>query len=560
MACCDSSKGSLVEDSYVMGAGCGELGPDMSSASSNLQADAPLQGYDVEFDPPLESKYECPICLMALRNAIQTRCGHRFCKSCIEKSIRDTGQRCPVDNEMLSEDQLFPDNFAKREILSLTVRCPNSGCVDKMELRHLEDHLALCKFATAICSQCQQSVRKSYLEEHETSECQRRPMSCPDCVASFVFEENELHKQQCPFATVTCQYCELDLIRDQMKSHCDTDCPKAPIACNFSIFGCKERMQRHNLAQHMQEFTQMHMLYMVEFLRRLSQNGNSPKPAWTKGSSASLDDPGAAAAASASASASPCGGGGSLRGAVSCSSITSAQAQSSEEMQRIREMDGRLVRQDHQLRELIILKETQAGQLAELRHRVSVLEDTVKDLESQQCNGIFVWRLKGFSLLQRNQEAGMPVVEHSPGFYTGRPGYKLCLRMHLQTPVAPRCSNFISLFVHTMQGNFDDQLTWPFQGTIRLSILDQSPEGQHHLEVMETKPDLQAFQKPTIPRNPKGFGYVTFMHLHQLGQRAYVKNDTLLIRCEVTARFDSLPQRDGPPVQPRGPEASVSKD
>lgn len=50
----------------------------------------------------------------------------------------DTGQRCPVDNEMLSEDQLFPDNFAKREILSLTVRCPNSDCADKMELRHLE--------------------------------------------------------------------------------------------------------------------------------------------------------------------------------------------------------------------------------------------------------------------------------------------------------------------------------------------------------------------------------------------------------------------------------------
>lgn len=50
----------------------------------------------------------------------------------------DTGQRCPVDNERLLEDQLFPDNFAKREILSLTVRCPNSGCAEKMELRGLE--------------------------------------------------------------------------------------------------------------------------------------------------------------------------------------------------------------------------------------------------------------------------------------------------------------------------------------------------------------------------------------------------------------------------------------
>lgn len=109
MACFESNKGSLEEDSYE-GAVGGELsgcalamlekeresllspsespGTFICSTSSSLQAAAPLQGYDVEFDPPLESKYECPICLMALRNAVQTPCGHRFCKNCIEKSIR----------------------------------------------------------------------------------------------------------------------------------------------------------------------------------------------------------------------------------------------------------------------------------------------------------------------------------------------------------------------------------------------------------------------------------------------------------------------------------------
>ncbi|CAG5958714.1 unnamed protein product, partial [Menidia menidia] len=436
MASFENSKGSLEEDS--MEAVGGELtnvgkrtspmlekgllspsegsAPSISNSTGSLQAAAPLQGYDVEFDPPLESKYECPICLMALRNAIQTRCGHRFCKSCIEKSIRDTGQRCPVDNEMLSEDQLFPDNFAKREILSLTVRCPNSGCADKMELRRLEIHLANCQFATVPCPQCQQPVRKSGVETHTALECPRRPTSCPDCVTFFAYEERELHEQQCPFANVKCQYCEMDLIRDQLESHCDTDCPKAPIACNFSIFGCKEMMQRHNLAQHMQEFTQMHMRFMAD----------------------------------------SCGGPRAAGGGCSPSG-------SSQEMQRIREMDGRLVKQDHQLRELIILKETQAGQLLELRRRVSQLEDSVRELEAQQCGGVFVWRLRGFSALLRNQEAGQAVVEHSPGFYTGRPGYKLCLRLHLQTPTVPRCSNYISLFVHTMQGAFDAQLSWPFQ-------------------------------------------------------------------------------------------------
>lgn len=53
-------------------------------------------------------------------------------------SFRDAGHKCPVDNEILLENQLFPDNFAKREILSLMVKCPNEGCLHKMELRHLE--------------------------------------------------------------------------------------------------------------------------------------------------------------------------------------------------------------------------------------------------------------------------------------------------------------------------------------------------------------------------------------------------------------------------------------
>lgn len=44
---------------------------------------------------------------------------------------------------MLSKEQLFPDNFAKREILSLTVRCSNPDCTSKMELRHLEVRIQL---------------------------------------------------------------------------------------------------------------------------------------------------------------------------------------------------------------------------------------------------------------------------------------------------------------------------------------------------------------------------------------------------------------------------------
>lgn len=120
--------------------------------------------------------------------------------------------------------------------------------------------------------------------------------------------------------------------------------------------GLLVQMQRHNLAQHMQEFTQMHMRYMAEFLRGLSLNGTTPKPLRILGPSLSSEDQGAAASVSA------CAG---PRGA----SNSCAPGPPSEEMQqRLREMDGRLVKQDHQIRELIILKDTHVSDVQVYHH------------------------------------------------------------------------------------------------------------------------------------------------------------------------------------------------
>ncbi|KAL2093558.1 hypothetical protein ACEWY4_010870 [Coilia grayii] len=477
------------------------------------------QGYDADFDPPLENKYECPICLMALRIAVQTPCGHRFCRGCIERSVREAGSRCPVDNEILTLDQLFVDNFANREILSLVVNCCNNGCHQKMELRYLDAHLAQCQFSTEQCPLCQAVLQKSQLEEHTSQHCPRRLVSCPACMEKYISEERQVHDQWCPLSRVVCKYCHAELIRDHLTSHCDTDCPEAVVTCTFSSFGCEEKMSRSALAQHMQEFTLLHLNALAAFLMGQSQYGDPPRV-----------EPTGEAAWETSAVTS--------REMDTAVRVTMDHTKLQQMQEMVQQLEGRLVRQNHQLRELTIRSHAQAAQLQDLRSQTAALEGAVGEMRTQQCSGVFTWCVQGFTEHLKSHRANQSVILYSPGFYTGRPGYKLCLRLQLQPPTVPHNPNFLSLFVHTMRGAFDKQLAWPLQGSFKLTILDQR-EGQHITEVMETKPDLLAFQCPTADRNLKGFGYVTFVHLSKLCER-YVEDNVLRVQCEAKIKVSAL--------------------
>ena len=46
-----------------------------------------IYGFDEIFDPAVSTDYECPVCMVAMRNPVQTQCGHRFCAACIKRHI-----------------------------------------------------------------------------------------------------------------------------------------------------------------------------------------------------------------------------------------------------------------------------------------------------------------------------------------------------------------------------------------------------------------------------------------------------------------------------------------
>ena len=131
--------------------------------------------------------------------------------------------------------------------------------------------------------------------------------------------------------------------------------------------------------------------------------------------------------------------------------------------------------------------------------------------------------------------SGVKTAKYSPSFYTSPFGYKVCLRINLNG-VGNGEGKHVALFVHMVQGDYDDTLDWPFTCKFTLSILDQSDnkDSRRHLrKTLEPVPNLQAFQRPTAPYNYLGYGYEEFASVEQMHEPQYVKNNTLLVKFKI---------------------------
>lgn len=110
----------------------------------------------------------------------------------------------------------------------------------------------------------------------------------------------------------------------------------------------------------------------------------------------------------------------------------------------------------------------------------------------------------------------------------------MCLRVNLNG-IDSGSHTHVSMFVHLMQGEFDSIVEWPFPYGLTFTIMDQDSRGepQHVKETLYARPSLQAFVRPTTPRNHKGYGYVEMVPHNTLRTNGYLKNNTMVVKVEV---------------------------
>ena len=185
-----------------------------------------------------------------------------------------------------------------------------------------------------------------------------------------------------------------------------------------------------------------------------------------------------------------------------------------------------------------------SGEVKQLEEKVLEVERTLNvisvhhsELELQlqaslasTHNGAFLWRIPEVRRRIRDAKIGHITSIYSPPFYTGRNGYKMCIRAYLNGDGTGEGTH-LSIFFVLMRGEYDPLLQWPFQSKVSLILVDQ--DHMKHL-VQTFKPNAQSssFQKPKTDMNVAS-GCPEFADLSILDNTSYVKDDVMYIKAIV---------------------------
>ena len=162
--------------------------------------------------------------------------------------------------------------------------------------------------------------------------------------------------------------------------------------------------------------------------------------------------------------------------------------------------------------------------------RISELELQLQAPLASTHNGTFLWRIPEVHQRIRDARTGRITSIYSPPFYTGRNGYKMCIRAYLNGDGSGYHTH-LSIFFVLMKGKDDPLLQWPFDHKVSLILVDQ--DHKEHL-VQSFKPNGQSssFQRPKTDMNVAS-GCPEFTDLSILDNTSYVKDDVMYIKAIV---------------------------
>ena len=166
--------------------------------------------------------------------------------------------------------------------------CPNNCLrLQKIKRKDMKDHRSQCPEEEVKCTNgcekvCTSSGRfkRKNLARHLNSECQLRPFQCVHCGLDDTYRViTTVHYANCPEFPLPCpnNCIRLQKIkRKDMKDH-RSQCSWAPVQCLFKEAGCKQKLVRRELEQHMSANQQHHLLMVLGAYKEIKQENKEMK-------------------------------------------------------------------------------------------------------------------------------------------------------------------------------------------------------------------------------------------------------------------------------------------
>ena len=148
-------------------------------------------------------------------------------------------------------------------------------------------------------------------------------------------------------------------------------------------------------------------------------------------------------------------------------------------------------------------------------------------IENGNHDGSMIWKIPHFSQRKADAENGKYPSIFSLPFYSGRYGYKMCLRLYIMGDGIGKGTH-LSLFFVVMRGEFDNILQWPFTHKVTFKLINQVG-GRDIVDTFQPDPMSSSFRKPKSDMNIAS-GCPQFVSHTELEQRGFLVDDTIFIK------------------------------
>lgn len=447
-------------------------------------------GFDYQFlvSPEMLQDLNCPICHLVLREPYLTGCcGTHFCYSCFYPLLLKQAP-CPMCNNRAPQGII--DKFTDRRINALYIKCPQweLGCKWEGPLGTLKVHLdpakGGCEFLLVSCPmECGLTVSLSLLNQHQMNDCPRRICTCKFCHYQGMYGDMpNLHWPVCEGFPVPCpNNCDTnDMPRRDLKDHL-LICVKRKVECEFAYAGCDTAFTMDELPTHMNDSVNTHLKLVSEFMKNSLLHRQTLQP------------------------------------------VKEFSRSNSEREKEIIILNSKLNEKDKEITKLKTQIEALQEEIDDIHLDVAHLKSTTTFIPPYSVT------VHNFSESKLSGKQWF-----SPPFYSHPCGYKLCMSVDCNGS-DEGYETHVSVYANLMQGEFDENLVWPFCGVIQIQLLNQFndkspivhdiPFGRHVPSEISGRVTDQSLAE-------SGLGVPQFIH-HQLltydrhANTEYLKNDCL---------------------------------